>query len=162
MEIAAMDHGGAEAGAVEAASGGAAADHGGGGHHVSLATELGLMGLSLAVAIAGILIGLYYYRKGRGEKAGQLARSFGGLYRLLRDKYRIDELYDATVLRAYYALCRLFNVTDAYGVDGTVNGVASVVEVSGNVFKLFHTGVVRNYALFFLLGAAAIVWYLVG
>ncbi|HXI03368.1 MAG TPA: hypothetical protein VNI57_09345, partial [Candidatus Saccharimonadales bacterium] len=106
--------------------------------------------------------GAVYYRKGRGEKAAELARRMGGLYRLVRDKYRIDELYDATVLRAYYSLCKAFNLTDGYAVDGAVNGAGTVTEVSGNLLKLFHTGIVRNYALFFLLGAAAIVWYMVG
>jgi len=132
-----------------------------GGHHVSMALEIGLMAVSVVAAVMGILVGMRYYRRGRGEKADALARSAGGLYRLLHDKYRIDELYDATVLRAYYALCRAFNLVDGYGVDGAVNGAGSAAEVSGNLFRLFHTGVVRNYALFFLLGAAGIVWYLV-
>jgi NADH-quinone oxidoreductase subunit L len=131
------------------------------GNHVSPALEIGLMAVSVGAAALGILVGMRYYRRGRGERADAVARSAGGLYRLLHDKYRIDELYDATVLRGYYGLCRIFNLTDEYGVDGAVNGAGAVAEVSGNLFRLFHTGVVRNYALFFLLGAAAIVWYLV-
>jgi NADH-quinone oxidoreductase subunit L len=90
-----------------------------------------------------------------------VARASGGAYRLIKGKYFVDELYDATVLKAYYALCRLFNLADKYGVDGSVNGAGAAAEVSGNILKLFHTGLVRNYALFFLLGAAAIIWYLV-
>ncbi|HXI01752.1 MAG TPA: hypothetical protein VNI57_01120, partial [Candidatus Saccharimonadales bacterium] len=66
--------------------------------------------------------GAVYYRKGRGEKAAELARRMGGLYRLVRDKYRIDELYDATVLRAYYSGCDGAARFDARVVDGVVNG----------------------------------------
>jgi NADH-quinone oxidoreductase subunit L len=51
-----------------------------------------------------------------------VARKAGGLYRLIRDKYRVDELYDATVLRAYYGLCDLSGRFDIRVVDGLVNG----------------------------------------
>jgi NADH-quinone oxidoreductase subunit L len=130
-----------------------------GGHHVSVGLEVALMGASLAVALSGIAVGWWFYRHGRGERAAKVARQAGGAYRLIRDKYRIDELYDATVLRAYYAFCRAFNAVDGYGVDGAVNGVGAAAEVSGNLFRLFHTGIVRNYALFFLLGVVAILWF---
>jgi NADH-quinone oxidoreductase subunit L len=122
--------------------------------------EVALMGVSLAVAVLGIGIGWRYYRTGRGERADAVASRAGGAYRLLKGKWFVDELYDATVLRAYYALSRVMNLFDAYAVDGAVNRTGDAFEASAGLLKLFHTGLVRNYALFFLLGVVAIVWTL--
>jgi NADH-quinone oxidoreductase subunit L len=144
-----------------AAHAGEAAGHAAaGGHHVSGWLEVGLMGASVAAAVVGIGVGLWFYRKGRGERAEAAARKARWAYRILKGKYFVDELYDATVLRAYYALCRFFNGVDTHAVDGVVNRTGDVFEASAGILKLFHTGLVRNYALFFLLGAAAVVWAL--
>jgi NADH-quinone oxidoreductase subunit L len=113
-----------------------AAAHGAEGHHVALGVELALMGASLLVAGIGIAIGWSYYRKGRGEKAERVARRAGGVYRLIRDKYRIDELYDATVLRAYYWLCDFSSRFDIRIVDGLVNG-ARHMTVGGSYLSAF-------------------------
>jgi len=145
-----FEPGGAAHGAAEAA-----------GHHAGVGLEITLAAVSVTAGLAGIWAGWAYYGKGRGEKAAALAASAGPAYELLRDKYRVDELYDATVLRAYYGLCRLGDLVDRFAVDGLVNGAGSLMQVSGTTFKLFHTGIVRNYALFFLLGVAAILWFVI-
>ena len=138
----------------------AAAGHGAAGHAVPWSVELLLMVVSVGVALAGMAIGWRYYRRGRGERADEVARKAGGLYYLIKGKYYVDELYDATVLRAYYALCRASDAVDVHAVDGIVNRTADTLDTSAGVLKLFQTGLVRNYALFFLLGVVAIVWAL--
>jgi hypothetical protein len=42
-----------------------------------------------------------------------------------------------------------------------VNLSGILVELTGQVIKLFQTGYVRNYALTFLLGVVAILFYLI-
>jgi len=130
-------------------------------HHASMAQEVGLAAVSVMAGLLGIWVGWSYYGKGSGERAAALAAKAGPAYELLRDKWRVDELYDATVLRAYYGLCKLSDLLDRFAVDGAVNGAGAAMQVSGTTFKLFHTGLVRNYALFFLLGVAAILWYVI-
>jgi NADH-quinone oxidoreductase subunit L len=106
-----------------AAHAGEAAGHAAaGGHHVSGWLEVGLMGASVAAAVVGIGVGLWFYRKGRGERAEAAARKARWAYRILKGKYFVDELYDATVLRAYYKLCDLAGRFDVRVVDGLVNG----------------------------------------
>ena len=46
-------------------------------------------------------------------------------------------------------------------VDGLVNATGAFTEVCSQVIKLFQTGQVRRYALWFMLGALALLWYLV-
>ena len=45
-------------------------------------------------------------------------------------------------------------------MDGLVNASGIVTELTGQVIKLFQTGRVRNYALMFLIGTVAILYYL--
>jgi NADH-quinone oxidoreductase subunit L len=119
-----------------------------------------LMGVSSVVALAGIGLG-YWLWVTRPELPGVIAQRLAGLARLIRGKFFVDEIYDAAIIQPYHALCRALARFDAVAVDGTVNGVGAVMETSGQVLKLFHSGFVRNYALFYMAGAAAVIWYLV-
>ncbi|MBI3448999.1 MAG: NADH-quinone oxidoreductase subunit L, partial [Acidobacteria bacterium] len=120
--------------------------------------EWALAGVSVTMGLIGIAAGMYFYYRGKGERADEVVDRAAPLYRLLRGKWYVDELYDATVLRAYYATCRVFDLFDKHVVDGVVNRSGDFVEASAGFLKLFQTGLVRNYALFFLLGAAAVLW----
>ncbi len=133
------------------------AAHAEGAGHAAL--ELALVGIALAIASAGILVGWQVYRSpGRAER---LARAAGPVYSTLRNLYWVDELYDRTIVRPFYALSRLSAAFDRWVVDGAVNAAAFVADVSGQLIKLFQTGRVRNYALMFFLGVVAFLVYLV-
>jgi len=130
----------------------------GGGSH---GLEWILMAVSSLVALGGIGTGYYLWVTKPGLP-DRMAESFAGLYRFVKGKLYVDEFYEHVVLQPYYWLCRFCSRFDTGGVDGTVNGVATVMETSGHVLKLFHSGFVRSYALFYLAGAACVIWYLVG
>ena len=117
-----------------------------------------LIVVALTVAIVGILLAITIYR--RDGLAEKLAIRTGPLYRTLRNLYWVDEFYDAVVIRPFYAIGRFLNAFDRWVVDGLVNACGIVTELTGQVIKLFQTGLVRNYALTFLLGAVAILFYL--
>ncbi len=121
-------------------------------------TEGLLIVLAIVIAVVGIGSALVLYR--REGLAQRLARACGPIYRTLRNLYWVDELYELLVLRPFYALCRLFRAFDQRVVDGLVNASGIVTELTGQVIKLFQTGFVRNYALTFLLGVVAILYYL--
>jgi NADH-quinone oxidoreductase subunit L len=84
------------------------------------------------------------------------------VYPLLRNLYWVDELYEAVILKPFYMLSRWSSAFDKWIVDGVVNATGVAADISGQVIKLFQTGMVRNYALMFLLGVVAILYYLVG
>ncbi len=95
----------------------------------------------------------------------RLAKSFSGLYRLLLNKYYVDEAYDATVVRPLVKLSDrvLFRGVDAGLIDGLgVNGLArSIRGVASDVLKFAQTGLAQTYIFFMLIGAVALVGYLV-
>ena len=81
--------------------------------------------------------------------------------RLLLDKYRVDELYDATIVQPIKRLSTglLWRGVDAGFIDGTVNGVGLAVRGWSAVLRRLQTGSVRAYAMSVFLGAIAIVGY---
>jgi NADH-quinone oxidoreductase subunit L len=122
-------------------------------------TEYAFMLLAIAIAVAGILVARTFYRK-PSDLPARAAGAAGPLYGLVANKYWVDELYDATVLRAYYRTCDAFAAIDHWVVDGIVNVVGAFTELVGQVLRFFQTGFVRNYALFVFAGAVLLVWLL--
>jgi NADH-quinone oxidoreductase subunit L len=123
--------------------------------------ELALMGLALAIALSGIAFAWFIYRRRIGLAEG-IATRFRVVYALWRNLYWVDELYEAVILKPFYALSRFCAGFDRWVVDGLVNASGVVTDIVGQLLKLFQTGYVRNYALLFLIGVAAILVYLVG
>jgi len=134
--------------------------HGAAEVHHGASLELGLMALAIAIAGAGIGLAWSLYAPGREAAPARLAENLGALYRLSRNLFWVDELYDAVILRPFYRLSRWFGAFDRWIVDGVVNLTGIVADVSGQLLKLFQTGYVRNYALLFFLGVVVILWYL--
>ena len=127
-------------------------------HALSPATEWLLIGASVAVAVIGILVARNWYVKRRGEPAARVAASFPALYRLVAEKFRIDELYGVLFVRPFTWLARvLWKVVDVLIIDGVLNAGAFLVELVGDVLRFLQTGNVRNYALTFLIGIVALL-----
>ncbi len=81
----------------------------------------------------------------------------------MRDKFRVDELYDAVVIRPLFAAADVAaRGIDPKLIDGTVNGTGMLVAATSGVWRRLQTGNVQHYALFFLLGALALLGYYVG
>jgi NADH-quinone oxidoreductase subunit L len=122
--------------------------------------ELGLMGVSSVAALGGIAIAMFLFLKNR-RAADEIARRFDGLHRLLINKYYVDELYDAAVVRPIRIISEegLWKVVDVRVIDGSVNGAAGVVAGSSQLLRRVQTGSVRVYAASVFLGVVAILGY---
>ena len=127
---------------------------------VSSTTEMALMGVSVAAALAGIGLASFIYLK-RPTVADTLAQRLSGLYRLLVGKYFVDELYDAVFVQPIKRVSTLFlwRGVDAGLIDGTVNSVGFAVRGSSAVLRRLQTGSVRAYAMSLFVGVVAIVGY---
>jgi NADH-quinone oxidoreductase subunit L len=142
----------------------ATAEHGhgaeNGGHALGFELEWGLVALSVAVAFAGILVARRFYRgAGAYSIPHRLAARFSFIHKLLLNKYWIDELYDAVVVRPIHALCMFsWKVVDVVIIDTLiVNGSAFATELTGDFLRFVQTGNVRNYALSVALGILFLV-----
>ena len=124
------------------------------------ALELTLMAVSSAIALAGIAIAAFIWLK-RRDIADAMARNYPGVYRLLLNKYYLDEVYDAAVVQpirvgSQEALWRGFDVRV---IDGAVNGTGAIVAGSSAVLRRLQTGSVRAYASSMFIGVVLILGY---
>ncbi len=127
------------------------------------ALEWALAGASLAWAILGLLLGYWVYAKRTGV-ADSLRKAAGGVpYRVLSNKYYVDELYDTLFVRPGFGLSRrvLWKWIDDGLIDGLmVNGSAFGVAITGAILRLFQNGLVRFYAWSFAVGVTVFLVYL--
>jgi NADH-quinone oxidoreductase subunit L len=163
------------AGPAEAAAEGEAE-----GSHLSRSAELGLMLLSLVLAVGGIGLAWRNYVT-RPQAAEDLARRFPFAHRVLLHKYYVDELYGATVVKGTLDGARglwtfdrrvvdaavdgsgwltrvsawISGMFDKYVVDGLVNLVGWVTGEGSYVLRRVQTGLIQNYALLMLIGVFA-------
>ena len=140
--------------AAAAAHGEAAESHGGAG------TEIALMLVSIAVALGGIGVATIFFLR-QPERAARVATSAGAVYRMLLNKYYIDELYDAVIVQPIKRTSQmlLWRGVDAGLIDGTVNAVGLVVRGWSAVLRRLQTGSVRAYAMSLFLGVVVILGY---
>lgn len=113
--------------------------------HGSAALEWGLMGTSTAIMILMSLFAISLYKVGP-QGGDSIAQSVGGLYRLILDKWRIDELYQAVI---YDPLKKLgdvfFKVGDRAIIEGIINEGPRGIYLVTSVLSDIQSGLVRNY-----------------
>jgi NADH-quinone oxidoreductase subunit L len=131
-------------------------------HEPAASTEWLLMGISVGVALAGIGLARYFWLVNPAA-AANMANGAAGFYRLLLNKYYVDELYDAVVVRPINAVSTtvLWKGADAALIDGSVNGVGQAVQGTSAMLRRLQSGSVRAYAASLFLGVVLILgWYL--
>jgi NADH-quinone oxidoreductase subunit L len=86
--------------------------------------------------------------------------TFPGLYRLVADKFRIDELYEFVLLRPIRKIAEVsFKVVDRFAIEGIfVNGVPKGIYAIGDVLRGWQNGNLQRYATVIALGAAFVLW----
>jgi NADH-quinone oxidoreductase subunit L len=88
-----------------------------------------------------------------------IASAFHPLYKLIYEKYYVDEFYDATVVRPVVDGSRtlLWRTADAGLIDGAVNGIGRTARSIGGALKLLQSGFIRSYAAWVVAGSIAVV-----
>ena len=131
---------------------GAAGDH--------TALELTLMAVSSIVALFGIGLATFLWLKNR-QIPDRMAVQYGGLYRLLLNKYYVDEVYDATIVQPIKVVSTegLWRGFDVKVIDGAVNGAGYFVSGISIVLRLLQNGSVKTYAASTFAGVVAILAY---
>jgi len=129
----------------------------GAGH--SAALEILLMVVSVAIALIGIGIAYLFYVK-RPDLPARLAERRRGLYRLVLNKYYVDEIYQVLFVDSLKRLgTGLWRGFDEFVIDGTVNGIAYFLGWISSVLRRVQTGLVQNYAFSILAGGVILAVY---
>ena len=146
------------------------------GAHGAANSELGLMGLAVGFAAAGIFGAAAVYRQ--PGRADRLATALGPAYKLVRNLYWVDELYEFVFLKPFRTACDaaqaldvsvvdgavrgvrnvtiglsyISSVADDWIVDGLVRGAGAAVRECSKILRLLQTGRVQNYAAVMVFG----------
>jgi NADH-quinone oxidoreductase subunit L len=122
------------------------------------ALELWLAFVAVVSALIGLGVALWLYLKQPGQPE-QLAKSFQPVYKTLYNKYYVDELYGAVIVRPFVWLSEnvLWKVVDVEAIDGTVNGIAHGAAAVGDTVRHTQSGNARSYAVWVVVGALAII-----
>ena len=112
------------------------------------------MGLAVGAAALGFLLAWWFYLR-RPRTPERLAETLGAPYRLLLNKYYVDELYDRAVVRplGWISTRVLWQGVDVGLVDGAVNGLAEAARRFGERLRQVQSGNTRSYAAWVVLGA---------
>ncbi len=133
--------------------------HHGGATHPPLWLEGALMGVSVAVALAGIFLAYGWYMKDP-QRPVRAAQKFARAYRWLFHKYYVDEFYQATVVNPLkQAAESTHQWVDRRFIDGAVDGTGSAFRSLSAVVRRIQTGLVHHYALSVLAGACVLLLF---
>ena len=120
-----------------------------------------LMTISALIALAGIYFA-YYAFVVNPDVVMRIREMLGPVDTLVQNKYYVDELYMAAVVNPLKALGDwLAYVFDQRGIDGVVNGTASVTAWTGQQVRRIQTGRVGTYAFTLFVGVVVLVVYFV-
>ena len=151
--------------------------------HLSGGTEVLLMFISAAVALAGIYAAYWVYQKKDGLPAKSLAGRFRTVHRIISRKDYVDEFYNSVIVAGVLRIGRFASWFDSRVIDGlvdgtarltrrisagsilfdngvidrAVNGVGSAHRVFSRGLRRLQTGFVYNYALSIVIGIVILI-----
>jgi NADH-quinone oxidoreductase subunit L len=120
--------------------------------------EIGLTTISVAVALFGFYLAyLFYYKKPR--TAAQIAARNPALYRLVENKFYIDEIYSTFIVTPLLMFTRLIlgTLVDGAIIDGSGAAAGATATGLGALVRKVQSGNIRSYAGWLALGAAAVL-----
>ncbi|MCY7332095.1 MAG: NAD(P)H-quinone oxidoreductase subunit F, partial [Pseudanabaena sp. CAN_BIN31] len=113
-------------------------------------------GSSIGIGLIGISLAILMYLQKKIDPSA-IANSIAPLYKLSKNKWYIDEIYNSVFVIGSRRLARQVLEVDAKIVDGAVNLAGFVTVVSGEGLKYFENGKAQFYALVIFIGVLGFV-----
>jgi NADH-quinone oxidoreductase subunit L len=135
----------------------------GGAGSLSVLSEWMLALLSVGVAAGGIYLARQFYQSGDFDKPKRISDKLGRLYRFVYNKYKVDELYNAAVIRPmiWFSDNVLRDWVDEGFIDGAmVNGSAGFFKRFSGAISRLQSGYLQTYIVIFLIGILILIWLL--
>jgi NADH-quinone oxidoreductase subunit L len=122
--------------------------------------EIPLSILAVAVAALGWFIAYRLYLR-QPKRPAELAAHFPAAYKLLLNKYYVDEIYSHLFVKPLRALSRfvLEWVVDVAILGGLAWLLGSLATLGGAILQRWQSGNLRSYAAWLALGAAALLLF---
>ena len=122
--------------------------------------EWGFAGVSMLVALIGFLLARALYLGGSSAPS-RIAAAYKGVYETLLNKYYVDEIYEAVVIRPIHGFSTfLWKIVDVIFVDKIfVLGAPKALRGVGGIGRMLQSGNVQTYAFWIFVGFAALLLY---
>jgi len=124
--------------------------------------ELILSCIAVAVALLGWYIADLLYRR-KPAQAAEIAAAFPAGYKLLANKYYVDEFYGAAVVKPLMATSTYFLgwVVDKAVIGGLAWLLGGIATFCGALLQRWQSGNIRSYAAWLTAGAAALLLFVI-
>jgi NADH-quinone oxidoreductase subunit L len=124
--------------------------------------ELILSGAAVGVALVGWLLAYLFYRQ-KSRLPAQVAAALPGGYKLLANKYYVDEFYGAAVVKPLLAISTyvLGWVVEKALLGGAAWLLGGIAKFAGALLQRWQSGNIRSYAAWLAAGAAAVLLFVV-
>jgi NADH-quinone oxidoreductase subunit L len=120
-------------------------------------TELMLMGISVLVAVIGIVLAYVQY-VARAQRPAEDEAQRSAPESLVYHKYYVDELYDNLIVKPVMALSTgLYKFVENGIIDPIANGVGRVTLAGGQLLRNVQTGSVETYLILMVIGIVLIL-----
>ncbi len=134
------------------------------GIHELHTIEYVLMGISTLVAIIAILLARSIYKNDENwTKAKSLTNRFGFAYKILWNKWYLDNFYYGAFVTPIFKTSRdfFYKIFDLNVVDGLVNGAGFLANSTAKGVRRLQSGVAQTYAAVMMLGILILIGYLI-
>ncbi|PQJ10440.1 NADH-quinone oxidoreductase subunit L [Flavipsychrobacter stenotrophus] len=119
-------------------------------HEIPENTEIMLMTVSTLASLAMMYFAMMKFRKPAFPEST-------GIAKVLENKWYVDELYDAIIVRPIEAMSGVLDrFVEKMGIDGIVNGVGKTVKWGGDRLRMLQTGQVGFYIFIMVIGMVAL------
>jgi NADH-quinone oxidoreductase subunit L len=131
-------------------------------HYLSMGQEYereainwGMAGISVIAGLLGIGLAYLIYLK-KAISAESIVARFPWAYKVLQNKYYVDELYLWIINNIMGGLAAVLYWFDIYVVDGIINGIAFITRGSAKTLRRTSTGQLQTYAMVFFFAVVII------
>jgi NADH-quinone oxidoreductase subunit L len=122
--------------------------------------EAALIAAGVGAFVVGVSLAWWVYVNQSGKPAEAFTSRFPGFYRLVYDKWRVDELYQETVIGALEILADISVWIDKWIIDGIIaRATAFLVSAMGATLRLLQSGRIQAYSSLIVIGVLGIGWH---
>lgn len=126
--------------------------------HLTHMQEYALMGFVVALTLAIIIFAYARYVKKKHVPAADADLS--GAAKVLTNKYYVDELYNAIIVKPLYWLSNIFDIfIERLGIDKIVNAFGGSVVEGGKATRVSQSGSIGSYIFMMVIGIVLILLY---
>jgi len=123
-------------------------------------TEWMMMGISVGLALISAAVAYHFYVQDP-EKPKKLAEIFKGPYKLIYNKYFVDEMYFAGIIHPFVKLSKnIWYYIDVNFIDKTTYVISDLVRGGGTFVRGIQNGNIQQYAMYIALGIVATLTFI--